>query len=68
MIPYTSIIDQTAGVFTEILGGENVLEHHSGSDAVQREDDAAPAALRKVLATENWDAPVIVTTAVQFFE
>ena len=68
MIPYTSIIDQTAGVFTEILGGENVLEHHSGSDAVQREDDADPAALRKVLATENWDAPVIVTTAVQFFE
>ena len=68
VIPYTSIIDQTAGVFTGILGEKNVLEHHSGSDAVQGENDTDPALLRKILATENWDAPVIVTTAVQFFE
>ena len=68
VIPYTSIIDQTAEVFTNILGEENVLEHHSGSDAVIKESQSDPDTYRKVLATENWDAPVIVTTAVQFFE
>lgn len=69
VIPYTSIIDQNAAVFTDILGQENVLEHHSGvlyemsEDSVQNE-----SVYRKVLATENWDKPVVVTTAVQFFE
>lgn len=67
VIPYTSIIDQTADVFSEILGAENVLEHHSGVDYSVKEDDE-PAAYRKALAAENWDAPVVVTTSVQFFE
>ena len=68
VIPYTSIIDQTASVFTRIMGEENVLEHHSGSEAILADidDDGTPSP--KVLATENWDAQVIVTTAVQFFE
>ena len=67
VIPYTSIIDQNAQVFRNILGSGNVLEHHSG---VQFDlSDGAPAeAVRKALATENWDMPVVVTTAVQFFE
>lgn len=67
VIPYTSIIDQNAQVFRDILGSGNVLEHHSG---VQFDlSDGAPAeAVRKALATENWDMPVVVTTAVQFFE
>lgn len=67
VIPYTSIIDQTAQVFRDMLGSGNVLEHHSG---VQFDlADGAPAeAVRKALATENWDMPVVVTTAVQFFE
>lgn len=68
VIPYTSIIDQTASVFSSILGEQNVLEHHSGSKAALEENDLSPAAYRKVLATENWDAPIVVTTAVQFFE
>lgn len=67
VIPYTSIIDQTADVFSEILGAENVLEHHSGIDYSAKEDDE-PAAYRKALAAENWDTPVVVTTSVQFFE
>ena len=68
VIPYTSIIDQTAEVFENILGAENVLEHHSGVDYTMPEEEVDPALYRKALATENWDAPVIVTTAVQFFE
>ena len=83
VIPFTSIIEQTASVFREALAGESgggnrddVLEHHAsfdwetafrlarasengrGSDPVDR--------LRR--AAENWAAPVVVTTAVQFFE
>lgn len=67
VIPYTSIIEQNARVFSDILGAENVLEHHS---QVELSEDGAetPAAYRKRLACENWDAPVVVTTAVQFFE
>ena len=67
VIPYTSIIDQNAQVFRDILGSGNVLEHHSGvqfdlSDGAPTED------VRKALAAENWDMPVVVTTAVQLFE
>lgn len=68
VIPYTSIIDQTVDVFRGILGDENVLEHHCGVDFSMEEDEVDPAKQRRQLATENWDAPVIVTTAVQFFE
>jgi len=62
-IPYTSIIEQTAQVFKGILGDDNVLEHHSNLDV-----DPAKENHRNRLAAENWDAPLIVTTNVQFFE
>lgn len=69
VIPYTSIIEQNAKVFAEILGEENVLEHHSQTEFADETGDAeTPEARRRRLACENWDAPVIVTTAVQFFE
>ena len=69
VIPYTSIIEQNAKVFAEILGEENVLEHHSQTElADETGDSETPDARRRRLACENWDAPVIVTTAVQFFE
>ena len=65
VIPYTSIIEQNAAVFRELLGEENVVEHHQHVDY----DDVQDTDMnRKRLATENWDAPVIVTTNVQFFE
>lgn len=67
VIPYTSIIDQNAAVFSDILGAENVLEHHSGAEW-SADENAEPAAYRKALAAENWDVPVVVTTSVQFFE
>ncbi|MGB4069970.1 MAG: CRISPR-associated endonuclease Cas3'' [Nitrospira sp.] len=60
VIPYTSIIEQTAGIFRDIFG-ENVVEHHSNLDP---EKESA----KSRLATENWDASIIVTTNVQFFE
>ena len=68
VIPYTSIIEQNAKVFSGILGPENVLEHHSSVDFGDDEDAEDPKVMRRMLATENWDAPVVVTTAVQFFE
>jgi CRISPR-associated endonuclease/helicase Cas3 len=69
VIPYTSIIDQTVDVFSGILGPENVLAHHAGAEYQLSEKAAlSPENYRKALAAENWDAPVIVTTAVQFFE
>ncbi len=65
VIPYMNIIEQTAGRFREILGEENVLEHHSN---VVYEEDSGEEQNRLRLASENWDMPVVVTTAVQFFE
>ena len=63
VIPYTSIIEQNAQVFREILGYQNVLEHHCNVEYKDTED------LHPMqLASENWDKPVIVTTNVQFFE
>ncbi len=61
VIPYTSIIEQTADILRDFLGEENVIEHHSNLDPEKETKQSR-------LASENWDAPVIVTTAVQFFE
>ena len=68
VIPYTSIIEQNAKVFREILGDDNVLEHHSGISTDESDDHENDRNRTKMLAAENWDAPVIVTTSVQFFE
>ena len=69
VIPYTSIIEQTADTFRKILGAENVLEHHSGVlFDTDEKGELTPDALKLVRATETWDMPVVVTTAVQFFE
>lgn len=60
-IPYTSIITQTAQTYKSIFGNDNVIEHHSNID-----DNAN--SLERKHATENWDAPIVVTTNVQLFE
>lgn len=62
VIPYTSIIEQTVDIFRSIFG-DAVVEHHSNAEADPNKDNA-----KSHLATENWDAPIIVTTNVQFFE
>lgn len=68
-IPFTSIIEQTADTYLQVFG-DGVLEHHSAvapleheaTEAVRRED------VWRRLASENWDAPIVVTTTVQLFE
>ena len=69
VIPYTSIIEQNAGVFRDAFGelGYAVVEHHSNFDP-QKAHLEGEDLTRYELATENWDAPIIVTTNVQFFE
>lgn len=70
VIPYTSIITQTAMVFREIFGKENILEHHSEVVVEQQtEDDNSDEQMSRLkFLTENWDAPIILTTNIQFFE
>jgi len=65
--PYTSIIDQNADVVRKILEPEGsefasvVLEHHSNLTPLEQTD-------RSKVLSENWDAPVVFTTFVQFLE
>ena len=79
VIPFTSIIEQTAAVFRDVLGpklAQGVLEHHASFDwdreepAADRDSEGEGASgLAKLRRdAENWDAPIVVTTAVQFFE
>ncbi|MDO4537006.1 MAG: CRISPR-associated helicase Cas3' [Coriobacteriales bacterium] len=71
-IPFTSIAQQTAGVFRSIFGEDNVLEHHSAyrsalfDDEHEGESDEHKKAER--LVTQNWDAPIVITTNVQLLE
>ena len=69
VIPFTSVIEQNAAEFRKAfgeLGEQAVLEHHSTFDDSKLKDQDSKDKLRR--ASENWDAPVVVTTAVQFFE
>ena len=83
VIPFTSIIEQTADAFRRALApklreqnASDILEHHVTFDweaaikaAASGEDGRGTApAERLQRATENWDAPIVVTTAVQFYE
>jgi CRISPR-associated endonuclease/helicase Cas3 len=78
-VPYTSIIEQTVKVYRQIfaeLGNIAVLEHHSAiqhdskskGESSEAEEGAINFQHQARLATENWDAPLIVTTTVQLFE
>lgn len=67
VIPFTSIIEQNAAIIREILAPLEsetftpLIEHHSSLSPEQE-------TLQSRLAAENWDAPVVITTAVQFYE
>ena len=75
VIPFTSIIEQTAAVFRDALNApEDVLEHHASFDwedapgALGDDGEGRDGLVKLRRAAENWDVPVVVTTAVQFFE
>lgn len=63
-VPLTAILEQNAEVYRGALGDDAVLEHHSSVDI----DDPRRETPRTRVASENWDAPVVVTTTVQLFE
>jgi len=66
VIPYLSIIEQNAAEYRRILGDNIVLENHSGVSP--KPDESEDEKSRLELVSENWDAPVIITTSVQFLE
>jgi len=81
VLPYLSIIDQTAStyrsIFEELFGPYYVLEHHSLSglglernrgDSEGREGEPEWVIRQMGLLAENWNAPLIVTTSVQMLE
>lgn len=65
-IPFTSVIDQTASIFKKVLGDDVVLEHHSAIEQEKLGRDEPRD--KRLLAMENWTAPIVVTTNVQLFE
>lgn len=70
-VPYTAIIEQIADEFRKALaaaGSDVVLEHHSAAEPAPADESHLVGPQRLYLATENWDAPLIVTTTVQLFE
>ncbi len=77
VIPYTSIIEQTARVYRDLFaddfGVDYVLEHHANvapsTEPGAKGNDAEEARIRRArLAAENWSSPIVVTTNVRFFE
>ena len=69
VIPYTSIIEQTANLLTDLVGQTtDVLQHHSNYSFEDTKGIDSEVMKKLQLASENWDAPIIVTTNVQFFE
>lgn len=68
VIPYTSIIEQTAECFEDIFGSNmDILQHHSNY-CFDADDENYDTAEKLKRSAENWDAPFIITTSVQFFQ
>jgi CRISPR-associated endonuclease/helicase Cas3 len=66
VIPYTSIIEQNASAIRDVIERDGdpypwVLEHHSNLEPETQ-------TWHSKLAAENWDAPIVLTTMVQFLE
>lgn len=70
VIPYTSIIEQNARVFKDIFGDNAVLEHHCNFDFLSQDNrgEGGTTGEKLLRSAENWDASIIVTTNVRFFE
>ena len=69
VIPYNSIIDQMAETFDRLFGDAvNILRHQSSYSYEDKEDIDEDYRKSAVYGCENWDADIIITTVVQFFE
>ena len=69
VIPYTSIIEQTANKFEKMFGDVRpVLQHHSNYSYDGNTEEEKKTAEKLKRTCENWDAPLIITTSVQFFQ
>lgn len=69
VIPYTSIIEQTANKFEKMFGDVlPVLQHHSNYSYDGDTEEEKKTAEKLKRTCENWDAPLIITTSVQFFQ
>lgn len=72
VVPFLTVIEQNAAVIRAAAGeeeyGDVVLEQHSNVGEGQPADGESPAHVRQRILTENWDCPIVITTAVQFFE
>lgn len=69
VIPYTSIIEQTANKFEKMFGDVlPVLQHHSNYSYDGNTEEEKKTADKLKRTCENWDAPLIITTSVQFFQ
>ena len=73
-VPFNTITQQTASVYRDIFESDHqdgrpvVLEHHSAAQEEHEEEGFSDINAWKRLASENWEAPIIVTTTVQLFE
>ena len=73
-VPFLSVIEQTARIYRDVFAGfpgHFILEHHSlaglGDESEQRDAEGGQERQRRLLS-ENWDAPIILTTNVQLLE
>lgn len=70
VIPYTTIIDQTAREIRSVLQCDDaILEHHCNvvvdEDNNDNENSYSSATIKP---TERWDVPIVITTQVQFLD
>lgn len=67
--PYLSILEQNAEEFRNMIGHQSmILEHHSNVILQESEKDEQIALEKYQHLTENWDAPIVLTTFVKFLE
>jgi CRISPR-associated endonuclease/helicase Cas3 len=70
--PYLTILEQNEGAIRTSLqltsDSPALFAHHSLADPASAADADEPFTDVSLRRSENWDAPIIVTTSVQFFE
>jgi CRISPR-associated endonuclease/helicase Cas3 len=74
VLPFLSILDQTVKIYREVFadfGEHYILEHHSltGTKSEEKPNDEQTLRAKQArLLTQNWDAPIVITTSVQLLE